>query len=179
MSIFYHNDDPLLRQTTVLPFQSNTNNMTPNTVNDTYAQMYKQQLMMEMQQQQQPTLPKDWLSELDNTMKGLDSATIEILNNDMEFNSLNTELQGLIQSEIMSLVKYKINGNDSATSNIRKQIEIIKSASNKVKEQEKQNLSELNDYIKNYPHLTFEEYQKLKQENATAVKSSKKTKNNN
>ena len=49
MSVFYHNDDPLLHQTM---FQSSMVNQ-QNQVNlsDAYAQMYKQQLMMEMQQQ--------------------------------------------------------------------------------------------------------------------------------
>ena len=30
------------------------------------------------------------------------------------------------------------------------------------KEEEKQNFNELNDYMKNYSHLTFDEYRKLK-----------------
>ena len=100
MSVFYHNDDPLLHQTM---FQTSMNQ---NNLSDTYAQMYKQQLMMEMQQQQQ--MSRDWVGDLDKAMKELDSTTIEMLNSDVDFSTLNIQLQTLIQQELMNLVKVKI-----------------------------------------------------------------------
>lgn len=164
MSVFYHNDDPLLRQPTFTLFQNNDGGQTPTNVSDTYAQLYKQQLLMEMQQQQQQTMkqPKDWLGDLDNTMKSLDNDTVELLNSNTEFVALNSQLQALIQSELMLLVKIKINNNENAIDNIKKQLDIMNNMSNQVKEQEKQNFNELNDYMKNYSHLTFDEYRKLK-----------------
>lgn len=182
MSVFYHNDDPLLRQPPVTFFQNN-GNATPNNVNDTYAQLYKQQLMMEMQQQQQNMSPKDWLGDLDNTMKGLDNETVELLNQNNDFTYLHTQLQALIQNELMLLVKYKINANEGAIDNIKKQLNIMQSMSKQVKDQEKQNLNDLNDYMKNYSHLTFDEYRRLKNgepspEVVSSVKNNKKSKNN-
>lgn len=181
MSVFYHNDDPLLRQPPITFFQNNNGN-TPNNVNESYAQLYKQQLMMEMQQHQQQNITqKDWLGDLDNMMKGLDKETIELLNNNSDFTILNSQLQSLIQNELMLLVKYKINMNDGAVDNIKKQLDIMKTMSNQVKEQEKQNFNDLNDYLKNYSHLTFDEYRKLKNgEKPTEVvttKNNKKQKN--
>jgi hypothetical protein len=160
MSVFYHNDDPLLHQTM---FQSSMVNQ-QNQVNlsDAYAQMYKQQLMMEMQQQQQQNVIRDWVGELDNAMKNLDVSTIELLNNDNDFSSLNVQLQTLVQKELMDLVKVKINSNNSAVENIKKQMEIMKNTAQKVKDEEKQNFNDLNDYLKNYSHLTFDEYRKIK-----------------
>lgn len=182
MSVFYHNDDPLLRQPPVTFFQNN-GNATPNNVNDTYAQLYKQQLMMEMQQQQQNMSPKDWLGNLDNTMKGLDNETVELLNQNNDFTYLHTQLQALIQNELMLLVKYKINANEGAIDNIKKQLNIMQSMSKQVKDQEKQNLNDLNDYMKNYSHLTFDEYRRLKNgepspEVVSTGKNNKKTKIN-
>ena len=177
MSVFYHNDDPLLRQSPITYFQNNGNTNTPNNVNDTYAQLYKQQLMMEMQQQHQNLTPKDWLGDLDNMMKGLDKETVELLNNNNDFTILNTQLQSLIQNELMLLVKYKINANDGAVDNIKKQMDIMRNMTNQVKEQEKQNINELNDYMKNYSHLTFDEYRKLKNgEPLTEIVSTNKNK---
>lgn len=165
MSVFYHNDDPLLRQSPVTFFQNN-GQQAPNNVSDSYAQLYKQQLMMEMQQQQQQQIqnltPKDWLSELDSMMKGLDGETVTLLNSNEEFTALSVALQGLIQNELMTLVKYKVNANDNAVDNIKKQMEIMKNTSTQVKEKEKQNFNDLNDYLQNYSHLTFDEYRKLK-----------------
>ena len=157
MSVFYHNDDPLLHQTM---FQSS--NMNGNNLSDTYAQMYKHQLMMEMQQQNQV---RDWVGELDNTLKQLDSSTVELLNNDSDFTVLNSKLQTLIQNEIMLLVKPKINSNNDAIDNIKRQIDIIIKMNQKVKDEEKQNMNDLNDYLKNYSHLTFDEYRRLKSGN--------------
>lgn len=178
MSVFYHNDDPLLRQPTFTLFQ-NDGSQTPNNVSDTYAQLYKQQLLMEMQQQQQQSIktPKDWLGDLDSTMKSLDGETVELLNSNDEFVALNSQLQALIQSELMTLVKIKINNNENAIDNIKKQLDIMNSMSNKVKEQEKQNFNDLNDYMKNYSHLTFDEYRKIKKgEKTTEVVSPPKNK---
>lgn len=154
MSVFYHNDDPLLHNTL---FQTSMNSN--NNLNDVYNQMYRQQIMMEMQQQNQV---KDWVGDLDSILKNLDNSTIELLNNDIEFSSLSTQLQSLIQHEIMLLVKPKINLNNGAIDNIKKQMDIINNVNQKVKEEEKQNMNDLNDYIKNYSHLTFDEYRKLK-----------------
>ena len=155
MSVFYHNDDPLLHQTM---FQ--TSSVNQNNLSDTYAQMYKQQLMMEMQQQQQ--LSRDWVGDLDKAMKELDSTTSEMLNSDVEFSTLNLQLQTLIQHELMNLVKVKINSNNGAIDNIKKQMELMRVTNQKVKEEEKQNINDLNDYMKNYSHLTFDEYRRIK-----------------
>ena len=157
-----YNNDPLLRNA---PTYSLFNSAPPNQNDaslETYAQLYKQQLMMEMQRQQQDYQATDWLGELDKTLKNLDGSTVENLNGNYEFSTLNGQLQGLIQSELMSLVKIKINGNPNAVDNIKKQMDLIKTTTNKIQQEEKQNLSELNDYMKNYSHLTFDEYRKLK-----------------
>lgn len=160
MSVFYHNDDPLLHQTM---FQASIMNQGGNNnLSDAYAQMYKQQLMMEMQQQQQQPLVRDWVGDLDKAMKGLDSTTMELLNNDVEFSALSIQLQTLVQKELMDLVKIKINSNDGAVDNIKKQMDIMKNTTQKVKDEEKQNYNDLNDYLKNYSHLTFNEYKRLK-----------------
>lgn len=163
-SVFFHNDDPLLRQQPQLTLFQTPNNQNVNNVNlsDAYAQMYKQQLLMEIQQQNQSTNVKDWVGELDSKMKELDTTTADVLIKDKEFSELHNDLQGLIQSELINLVRVKINNNQNAVDNIKRQMEIMKSSSQKIKEEEKQNMSDLNDYIKNYSNLTFDEYKKLK-----------------
>ena len=111
MSVFYHNDDPLLHQTM---FQTSMFNQqaNPSNLSDAYAQMYKQQLMMEMQQQQQQPLVRDWVGDLDKAMKELDSTTAELLNSDSDFSTLSVQLQSLINMELIDLVKIKINTNE-------------------------------------------------------------------
>jgi hypothetical protein len=129
---------------------------------DMYAHLYKQQLIKEMQQQNAIPQQKDWIGELDKMMKNLDNTTVEQLNNNQEFVSLNNQLQSMIQGEIMGLVKLKLNNYPTVGDNVKKQIEIIEDTEKKIKKVEKQNMNELNDYIQNYSNLTFDEYKKLK-----------------
>lgn len=167
MSMFYNNGDPLLTSTAYSLFNSGPN-PSDNSM-DTYAQMYKQQLMMEMQRQQQQEMNQDWLGILDKNMKSLDGTSAEMLNNDSEFISLNSQLQTLIQSEIMNLVKIKINSNPNAVENMKRQMELMKTTTQKVQMEEKQNIADLNDYVKNYSHLTFDEYKNLKSNNSGKI----------
>jgi hypothetical protein len=164
MNIFYHNEDPLLYQRSQTPFfqDGQQQPLNPNQMTDMYAHLYKQQLIKEMQQQNAIPQQKDWIGELDKMMKNLDNTTVEQLNNNQEFVSLNNQLQSMIQGEIMSLVKLKLNNYPTVGDNVKKQIEIIEDTEKKIKKVEKQNMNELNDYIQNYSNLTFDEYKKLK-----------------
>lgn len=165
MNIFYHNEDPLLYQRSQTSFFQDGQQqqpLNPNQMTDMYAQLYKQQLIKEMQQQNTLPQQKDWIGELDKIMKNLDSSTAEQLNNNQEFVSLNNQLQSMIQGEIMSLVKMKLNNYPNVGENVKKQIEIIEETEKQIKKVEKQNMNELNDYIQNYSNLTFDEYKKLK-----------------
>ena len=161
MNIFYHNEDPLLYQRANSPIFQEGQTVNPSQMTDVYANLYKQQLFKEMQQQNMPQ-QKDWIGELDKVMKNLDTSTVEMLNSNQEFVALNGQLQGMVQSEIMSLVKIKLNNIPNATDNIKKQLEIIDNTEKQIKKVEKQNMAELNDYMQNYSNLTFDEYKKLK-----------------
>lgn len=110
---------------------------------------------------QQPII-RDWVSELDKMLKGLDQSTLETLNQDQSFVELSVSLQSVVQSELMSLIKARLNTQPDIVDNIRKQIEMVKKTTNQTKENERKSLNELNDYMKNYSHLSFDEYRKMK-----------------
>ena len=162
MSIFYHNDDPLLFQKPQLTmFQDGHNPQQMQNINDAYANFYKQQMLMEMQQQK--SNDRDWLGDLDSKMKELDKSAIDMLGGNTEFSELNAKLQSFVQSEIMGIVKIKLNSSQDVINNIKRQIEIINDTNQKVKEKERQNIEEIHDYMKNYSNMTFDDYKKLKQ----------------
>lgn len=104
----------------------------------------------------------DKVLELDNKLKGITNETRNQLQNNEEFVSLSNDLQGYIQAEIMELVKNQLNNNTEIVKNIDKQIQIISNIENKVVETERKNMAELNDYLKNYSDMTFDDYKKLK-----------------
>ena len=120
-------------------------------------------------------IPKDWLGDLDRTLKGLESSVLEQLNHNEEFVSLHGTIQNTIQEELMNLVKNRLNMSSPIIENVKRQLTIIKEVSNKTKELERQSMSELSDYMKNYSHLTFDEYKKIKSgENLIEMENKKK-----
>lgn len=160
MNNFVFSQDPLLFQS-VLPRQ----NVVPE--NNDLKQEYDaiiaqyQALQQKMPQPPQPTT-KDYLGELDALTREIDPDIVETLTADIEYNKLNTELQFLIQDEILKNVKWKINNNPEAVSKMDKLRTIILSAKKEKNDENSRNLMELNDYIKNYSDITFNEYKQLK-----------------
>jgi hypothetical protein len=140
----------------------------PLLYNSPSTQMLQQEFQQKMEQKYNDYLMRnmqnipDRLSELDSKMKSLDSQVLEKLNEDIEFNELNQTLQATIQAELMMLIKQKLNTNQEALKNIERQLVIIKNVESKINEDERKNISELNDYLKNYSNMTFDEYKKLK-----------------
>ena len=122
-------------------------------------QKYNDYLMRSMQ-----NIP-DKLSELDSKMKSLDPQVAEKIKEDLEFNELNQSLQSTIQAQLLLLIKQKLNTDPEVLKNIDRQLVIIKNIESKVNEDERKNLSELNDYLKNYSNMTFDDYKKLKNDN--------------
>jgi hypothetical protein len=138
---------------------------TPNT------QFMQQDLQQKMEQKYNEYMMRtmqnipDKLSELDNKLKALSPQIVEMLSENSEYLELKDILQVTIQNELMMLIKTKINTNQEAIKNIDKQLSIIKTIETKVNDDERKNLSELNDYLKNYSNMTFDEYKKLKNSN--------------
>ena len=150
-NIFLPND-PLL-------FNSPNTQMLQQEFQQKMEQKYNDYLMRNMQ-----SVP-DKLLELDNKMKSLDTEVSEQLKEDVEFNDLHQTLQATIQTELMLLIKQRLNTNPDTLKNIERQLVIIKNIESKVNEKERKNISELNDYLKNYSNMTFDDYKKLKNMN--------------
>lgn len=150
-NIFLPND-PLL-------FNSPNTQMLQQEFQQKMEQKYNDYLMRSMQ-----NIP-DKLSELDSKMKSLDPQVAEKIKEDLEFNELNQSLQSTIQAQLLLLIKEKLNTNPEVLKNIDRQLVIIKNIESKVNEDERKNLSELNDYLKNYSNMTFDDYKKLKNDN--------------
>lgn len=105
-----------------------------------------------------------WIDDLDILVKSLNPETIQELNQNQEYQKLNTEFQGYVNSELMELIRARLNARPDVVENIKKQLDLIKNVKEKVASAERENMNELTDYMKNYSHLTFDEYRKLKRD---------------
>lgn len=158
MNNLVFSQDPLLFQS-VIP-KVTTTMPENNDLRQEYETIMAQYQAMQQKTPQQHT--KDYLGELDNLTREIDPEMAEALSSDLEYNKLHTELQMLIQDEMLRNVKWKINNNPDAISKMDKLKDIIMSVKKEKNDEQNRNLMELNDYIKNYSDLTFNEYKQLK-----------------
>lgn len=117
-------------------------------------------LFQQMQQQQQQF--KDNIGELDEALKALTPSMAERLSQDQKFSELNTEFQSIVQQELLLLVRNKLNMNPKIQNNIKEQLDIIEETKRNVEKEKEASINEMNDYMNNYAHLTFDEYRRMK-----------------
>ena len=161
MNNFVFSQDPLLFQS-VIPQQSNYVDSTDmkRQLDATIAQYQSLQQLPPIQPQKNTQV--DYLGELDNLTKNVDSDIAETLSLNVDYLRLNNELQNMIQEEMLKNVKWSINNNPEAINKMTSIRDIILSTKKEKSEENNRNMMELNDYIKNYSDLTFDEYKKLK-----------------
>ena len=117
-------------------------------------------LLQQMQQMQQPQ--KDIMGELDEALKSLSPSVAERLSQDQKFSTLNAEFQTVVQQELLSLVRNKLNMNPKIQNNIKEQLDIIEETKRNIEKEKESSINEMNDYMNNYAHLTFDEYRRMK-----------------
>lgn len=160
MNNFVFSQDPLLYATV-------TSRQMPQSEMDVKRQldeaMAQYQAMSQQTVQPQPkNTVKDYLGEIDNMVKDLDEDVVLNLNSDVEYLKLNEDLQKMIQEEMMRSVKLKINSNPDAITKMERLKELISIAKKQKNDEDRKLMADINDYIKNFSDLTFEQYKQLK-----------------
>ena len=126
--------------------------------NGMYENIPQSILLQQVQQQQF----KDTIKELDDALKSLSPSMVERLSKDTKFSMLNTDFQNIVQQELLLLVKNKLNMNPKIQSNIQEQLSIIDETRRNIEKEKESSINEMNDYMNNYAHLTFDEYRRMK-----------------
>ena len=129
--------------------------------NGMYETMPNQILFQQMQQQQQQQF-KDNIGELDEALKALTPSMVDRLSQDQKFSELNTEFQTIVQQELLLLVRNKLNMNPKIQNNVKEQLGIIEETKRNIEKEKEASINEMNDYMNNYAHLTFDEYRRMK-----------------
>lgn len=118
-------------------------------------------LFQQMQQQQQQQF-KDNIGELDEALKALTPSMVDRLSQDQKFSQLNAEFQTIVQQELLLLVRNKLNMNPKIQNNVKEQLGIIEETKRNIEKEKEASINEMNDYMNNYAHLTFDEYRRMK-----------------
>lgn len=154
---FFLNQDPLLFQSSFN--QPSDDEALQRQINDT---IMRYNLMQKQRENFNKEGMTDYIGELDKLNKSLDENGVSILMSNPEYMKLHGELQNIIQDEILANIKWKINTNQNAVKNIEQQMNIIKETHKSIETEQRKNLLELNDYVKNYSDITFDEYKRIK-----------------
>ena len=99
----------------------------------------------------------DHYSNLEKELQSLSDSDVNDLSNFQPYIEANNKLSVLVQAELLSLVKAKINANPEVIQNVIGSIKEFK----KIRQQEQ---DDFQDYIRNYSDLTYKEYKELKYE---------------
>jgi hypothetical protein len=113
-------------------------------------------------QQPQTQPDKDYLGEIDKMLGELDEDVALTLSADAEYLKLQDDLQKMIQEEMLKSIRWKINSNPKAISKMDRIKELIAVAKKNKTDEDRRIMADINDYVKNYSDLTFEEYKQLK-----------------
>ncbi len=106
---------------------------------------------------------RDYVGELEEAVKTITSTSSDSLSANEEYNDLRASLSEMIQYELMQTIRWKINSNANAVKNIERQLELIRESNRASDDEQRRNLTEINDYIKNYSNMTFDEYRRMKE----------------
>lgn len=161
MNNFVFSQDPLL-------YTALANRQNPQTEYEMKRQLdeamaqYQTLSQTPLPQTTQSTQTKDYLGEIDTLVQGLDEDVKLALTADVEYLKINEELQKMIQEEMMRSVKWKINSNPEAVNKINRLKDLISGAQKAKSDEDRKVMADINDYIKNYSDLTFDEYKQLK-----------------
>jgi hypothetical protein len=68
----------------------------------------------------------------------------------------------MIQEEMLRSIRWKINSNPKAINKMERLKELIIIAKKHKSDEDRRVMADINDYVKNYSDLTFEEYKQLK-----------------
>lgn len=160
MNNFVFSQDPLLY--TSLMARQNPQNEAELRQQLNEAIIQYQAMNQPSQPQAQPQVEKDYLGEVDKMVSELDEDIVLVLSADAEYLKLQDDLQKMIQEEMMRSIRWKINSNPKAISKMDRLKELIVAAKKNKSDEDRRIMADINDYVKNYSDLTFEEYKQLK-----------------
>lgn len=160
MNNFVFSQDPLL-YTSLMARQTPQNEAEiKQQLNDALIQY---QSLNQPPQQPQLQSNKDYLGEIDTMLGELDEDVALTLSKDVEYLKLQEDLQKMIQEEMLKSIRWKINSNPKAITKMERIKELIDDVQKTKNNEDRKVMADINDYIKNYSDLTFNEYKQLKQ----------------
>ena len=124
---------------------------------------YRQRLkQLKESQQIQNNQPQRLIwDEIDQEITPMSNEQKNKLFNDQDYVSIYTELQSMVQAELLNLVKAKIEGSERGKELLSKQLKIVKKLKTKIIEdtdREMEMFKKFKEYSKEHPNTSYDEF---------------------
>ena len=124
---------------------------------------YRQRLKQIKESQQiQNSQPQRLIwDEIDSEITPMSSEQKNRLLQDQDYTSIYTELQSMVQSELLNLVKAKIEGSERGKDLLQKQLKIVRKLKTKIIEdtdREMEMFKKFKEYSKEHPNTSYDEF---------------------
>ena len=126
-------------------------------------ELYRQRLKQIKESQQiQNSQPQRLIwDEIDSEITPMSSEQKNRLLQDQDYTSIYTELQSMVQSELLNLVKAKIEGSERGKELLQKQLKIVRKLKTKIIEdtdREMEMFKRFKEYSKEHPNTSYDEF---------------------
>ena len=126
-------------------------------------ELYRQRLKQIKESQQiQNSQPQRLIwDEIDQEITPMSSEQKNRLLNDQDYVSIYTELQSMVQAELLNLVKAKIEGSERGKELLSKQLKIVRKLKTKIIEdtdREMEMFKKFKEYSKEHPNTSYDEF---------------------
>lgn len=98
---------------------------------------------------------------IDNEVANIDKYTSDSLTSDENYKSINTQLQNIIQQELLFLVRDKVEQREDGKQLLEKQLQIIKQIKSNVSDKRNKDIDLFNrfkEYSRIHPETTYEQF---------------------
>ena len=124
---------------------------------------YRQRLKQIKESQQiQNSQPQRLIwDEIDSEITPMSSEQKNRLLQDQDYTSIYTELQSMVQSELLNLVKAKIEGSERGKDLLQRQLKIVRKLKTKIIEdtdREMEMFKRFKEYSKEHPNTSYDEF---------------------
>lgn len=124
------------------------------------------QRIKEFKQEQvhNPAQPKSpvW-DEIDSIVSGMSDQELMALNNNDEFIESSQKIQSILQAEYLKIMKPIVENTPQGKDALDKHLTLVKRLRKTAIDEVNRKYSEMDDYLRNYSNISFQEYQKMKQ----------------
>ena len=100
-------------------------------------------------------------TKIDAEVANIDKYTSDALSNDENYKSINTQLQNIVQQELLFLVRDKVEQREDGKQLLEKQLQIIKQIKSNVSDKRNKDIDLFNrfkEYSRIHPETTYEQF---------------------